>query len=481
VQRCAVVGESFSVDDLVLVDPDRPERDEDLAVAIRAGVVLDEGAGRYRFAHTLIADAAYESLLHSERAALHGRIADGLPREHTRREPERLAYHLEAAGRTFDAAVEWRRASANAIRRARHREAQDHARRALRLLDDLPADRVPDGGETRRRALTHLAVGLQATDHGSAELLDTVRAARASGAAGDDIGRRTMLDMIDISNRQALGDFAGATDVAVAAVGAAEEAGDERWSAFARQFLGATLVWRGSLDAGVDRLTQAAEYWDRADEPGLLAARPVGALWAVLGLVSCFADRRAESARFVGRARDAVPEEDVYGRCLVTMTTAIVDQLDDRPDVVRRNVEPAWALAMDQASDFWLVWAQVLLGWARAADGERTGLATMAEAIDGATTRQIVPYFAYLLGSRSCQLGERVDGLARLDQGLATAVATGEELWVPLLHLERARWLGAAGDRRGAAAAAAAASERAAVMGARMVLRRVDEWRAAAR
>jgi hypothetical protein len=104
----------------------------------------------------------------------------------------------------------------------------------------------------------------------------------------------------------------------------------------------------------------------------------------------------------------------------------------------------------------------------------------MAEAIDGATTRQTVPYFAYLLGSRSCQLGERVDGLARLDQGLAIAAATGEELWVPLLHLERARWLGAAGDRRGAAAAAAAATERAAVMGARMVLRRVGEWHATA-
>jgi hypothetical protein len=122
----------------------------------------------------------------------------------------------------------------------------------------------------------------------------------------------------------------------------------------------------------------------------------------------------------------------------------------------------------------------VLLGWARAADGERTGLAMMAEAIDGARTRQTVPYFAYLLGSRSGQLGERVEGLARLDQGLATAAATGEELWVPLLHLERARWLGSAGDRPGAAAAAAAAAERAAAMGARMVLRRVDEWRAAA-
>jgi DNA-binding SARP family transcriptional activator len=478
-QRCAVLGESFSAADLALVQPNGGDAAESLAATIRAGLIIDDGDGRYRFSDGLVADAAYESLLHSERAALHERVAEGLAPQVARSEPERLAYHLEAAGRPFDAAVQWRRASANAIRRARHREAQQHARRALELLDRLGPDGEPDAGGTRRRALMNLAIGLQATDHGSAELQDAVTAARAGGADDDDPGRRILLDMMDISNRQALGDFGGATQVAEATVDNAEAAGDELWIAFARQFLGATLVWRGELAIGVERLQQAGDYWERAEAPGLLSARPVGALWSLLGVAAWFGDRPADAARMLARARDAVPGGDDFGRCLVTMTAAVVDQLADRPDVVRRDVEPMWSLAMDQASDFWLTWAQVVLGWSIAADGEPAGLAMMAEAIDGSTTRQAVPYFAYLLGSRSCQLGKPELGLARLDQGLETARATGEELWVPLLHLERARWLDVIGAPGAAVEAADMAADGAARSGAALVARGVEEWRTA--
>jgi hypothetical protein len=102
----------------------------------------------------------------------------------------------------------------------------------------------------------------------------------------------------------------------------------------------------------------------------------------------------------------------------------------------------------------------------------------MAEAIDGATTRQTMPYFGYLLGSRSCQLGQEAAGLARLDQGLELAATTGEELWTPLLHLERARWLDRTGHAHAATEAADRASEQADAMGAVMVSRRVTDWRA---
>jgi DNA-binding SARP family transcriptional activator len=477
-QRCAVLGESFSLDDIALVDPEGAADGEHLATAIEAGLITDSGDGRFRFTHALVADAAYDSLLHSERAALHDQIATGMPAQLSRSEPERLAYHLEAAGRTFEAAVEWRRASANAIRRARHREAYQHARRAVQLLDRVGPDSVPQGDATRIRAPMNLAIGLQATRPGSEELLAVVTEARASGADRHDLGRRILLDMIDISSRQALGDLAGATTVAGDAVVAAEAADDELWRAFARQFLGATLVWRGDLQAGVERLEQASGYWERADEPGMLSGRPVGALWAALGLAAYFADRPADAERYGLRARDAIPAEDDYGRCLVALTAAVVDQLADRPDIVRCEVEPVWSLAMDQASDFWLTWAQVMLGWSIAADGEATGLSMMAEAIDGATTRQTMPYFDYLLGSRSCQLGQEAAGLARLEQGLELAAATGEELWTPLLHLERARWLEHMAQRDAATEAADRASERADAMGAAMVSRRVAEWRA---
>ena len=476
-QRLSVLGTSFDVTDLgfVVGDSEDPELRAQMATMVEAGILrVDDD--RYRFAHALVADAAYESLLNADRRALHASIADAMSASPGRTAPERLAFHLEAAGRPFDAAVAYRRASADAIRRARHREAQDHARRSLAVLDQLGPEGQPDGGETRRRALTNLAVGLQATSHGTQELHDVVAEARVLGVGEGDLAKRVLLDVIEISNLHFLGEFGEAMVVAAASVQATEEAGDELWGAFARQFLGATLVWRGELDQGVAHLEQAAAYWEAEGVPGLEGARAVGAMWSLLGLAAYFADRPRDAEALLARARAGIPDEDGYGRCLVAATAAMADQLADRPDVVRAAVEPVWSLAMDLASDFWFGWAQALLGWAIAADDGDTGLAMMAETVDDASTMQTKPYFAYLLGVRLCEHGRMDEGLARLDEGLTVAEATGERLWVPLLQLTKARWLAAAGDAVGARRVGADAAATAAAMGQHLIVRWHAEW-----
>ena len=166
-QRLAVLGPSFDAAEVGFVlGGDTPGSRDDIDEMVAAGVLRHEH-GRYRFASELVAETAYESLLHADRTALHEAVATAMTTRGA--PPERLAFHLEAAGRPFDAAVAWRRASADAVRRARHREAIHHARRAVQILDRL--DGSPDGDDTRRRALTNLAIGLQAISHGNDELL----------------------------------------------------------------------------------------------------------------------------------------------------------------------------------------------------------------------------------------------------------------------------------------------------------------------
>ena len=80
--------------------------------------------------------------------------------------------------------------------------------------------------------------------------------------------------------------------------------------AFARQFLGATLVWRGLLDAGSAALEQAVTYWDRAGVPGPVAARPVGASWALLALVHALRGNDTESTHCIERGRDVIADDD---------------------------------------------------------------------------------------------------------------------------------------------------------------------------
>lgn len=451
-QRCAVLGGPFTVGELTLVTvadtgTDTDEAKVHLSALVDAGVLVADTEGGYRFAHELVRDAAYGSLLNSERIRLHAQIAETLAQQTVHPEQERLAFHLEAAGRPLDAAVAWRRASTNAIRHARHYEAQQHARRSLTLLDQLRPDAPPEADDATRRALMNLAVGLQATSHGSEELRDVIDRSRQWDVGADDPARLVLLGMIDISNRHALGDFFGAVRVAHDCLAVAERADDPTSIAFARQFLGASLVWRGDLISGTPALEASGEFWAERDLPHVESARALGALWSLLGLAHYLSGRPAIGDRSTEMARDVVPEVDGYTRCLVESTAAIIDQLRDRPAAVLKATEPISSLAMDLSSDFWFGWAQSLLGWATAATQPAAGIALLTEAIDNASTRQAMPYFSYLLAGRLRENDEPHEALRRADAGIAVMTDTGEMLWAPLLHLERARCLEASDMR----------------------------------
>ncbi len=471
-QRLAVLGPSFDEAEIAHVTAGVPSTATDLDGMLATGVLRRDGT-RYRFASALVAESAYESLLHADRVALHEAIADAMTTHGA--PPERLAFHLEAAGRPFDAAVAWRRASAEAVRRARHREAIHHAHRALSILDRH--DPAPDGGETRRRALITLAIGLQAITHGAEELLDVVAEARRAGVGAGDLPRRVVLDVMEISARHEHGEFVAATKIAEQLVDDARAAGDDRSTSFALRFLGACHVWRGDLALGTSELELAVELAEASGANDPVSARSEGATWCLLGLAACFADRPDEAGRLLEQAREVIPADDAYTRCLVAATAAMSDQLADRPDLVRAAVEPVWSLAMDLGSDFWFAWAQALLGWAVAADDAAAGLAMLTETLDGTTTRQTKPYFLGLLGARLCEHGRIREGLARLDEALALLDETDERLWEPLLRFTRARWLAGSGDPAAADAEGAAAAALAAATGQRLIVRWYDEWR----
>ena len=480
VQRCSVLGTAFNTADLELLGGAAAVVPAHLDVAVANGVLLDEGDGNLRFAHDLTASAAYESLLKSERSALHARVAEHFPRERERLAPEQLAFHLEAAGRPFEAAVAWRRASSKSITASRHAEAQQLARRAIALLDAIEPASHPDGGDNLRRALVNLAVGLQATSHGSAELVHLIERLHDLGIDTVDPPRAVVVGLIDVSNRQACGDFDGAEHVAQATLELASTI-DEGSTTFARQFLGATRVWQGRLAGGGAELEQAAEYWDRAEAPAGASARAFGALWSLLGLAAHFQDRAADSSALFDRARATIPDDDGYGRCLVGATRATVEQLAGDAAAVRDEIEPLWSLAMDLSSDFWMRWAQMLLGWALAADPDEmaaaNGLSMMAEVLDDtAATKQTVPYFAHLMASRLTEHGRPDDAVARVDAGLRIADETGERLWVPLLHLGRSQAHASAGRRNDAAAALAESAKIASQLGQPWVTRLCREF-----
>ena len=159
VQAAACVGRAFAPDPLAeLLDLPRPAVLASLDALVQAEILRRRHNGVdaiYEFRHALLQRVAYESMLGSERRAIHARIAAGLRRGESVGPvlPGVLAHHLTAAGDSTAAARAWLEAGAAAARRSAHTEAVEHLRQGLRLLDEVAEP------EERR----HLEVELQAS------------------------------------------------------------------------------------------------------------------------------------------------------------------------------------------------------------------------------------------------------------------------------------------------------------------------------
>ena len=161
-QTGAAIGRDFSYDLIAAVVPrNKTKTLAALDRLVAAGLLFRLGAppaADYQFKHALVQDTAYETLLRGPRQVLHGRIAAAIEAhvpDRAAREPEILAYHLSEAGQFERAAVLWRTAGKQAVRRAANREAISHFQRALALVERQPE--ATDRWRAELAILTQLA------------------------------------------------------------------------------------------------------------------------------------------------------------------------------------------------------------------------------------------------------------------------------------------------------------------------------------
>ena len=96
---------------------------------------------RYTFRHALIRDAAYDSLLRSQRRPYHRKVAEVLQErfgETVDARPELVAHHFTEAGLIEQAIPYWQRAGQRALERSANKEAISHLTKGIELLDPLP-------------------------------------------------------------------------------------------------------------------------------------------------------------------------------------------------------------------------------------------------------------------------------------------------------------------------------------------------------
>ena len=158
-QLGAVVGRSFSREMVAALGTlDELLLDEGLAQLVESGLAFEQGDGQGRhfvFKHALVQDAAYDSLLLSQRRALHDRMAELLIKQDealVERQPELIAHHLSAAGSDAQAVPLWLKAGEIAMQRFAVSEAASHLRKGLLQIEAVPPSVERDLLELRFRA-----------------------------------------------------------------------------------------------------------------------------------------------------------------------------------------------------------------------------------------------------------------------------------------------------------------------------------------
>jgi class 3 adenylate cyclase/tetratricopeptide (TPR) repeat protein len=124
------------------------ELHEEVDELVAAGLVYQRrtAAGEsYVFKHALVAEAAYDSILRSDRRRLHAQIAHRLSEAFPAiaiEQPELLARHYGEAGEPEKAVEYWRDGGDAAIARGAYQEAVRHFDHGLELLAQIANDRV---------------------------------------------------------------------------------------------------------------------------------------------------------------------------------------------------------------------------------------------------------------------------------------------------------------------------------------------------
>jgi len=150
-QMGAAIGREFSYDRLAAIARrTEAELRGALGRLVDAGLFIQRGAppqATFVFKHALVQDAAYSTLLRSQRQELHACISKVLEGEFldtVDTQPEILAHHFTQAGLVESAIEFWHRAGVRNVRRSAHSEAVTHFACALELLDKLPPSQQRD-------------------------------------------------------------------------------------------------------------------------------------------------------------------------------------------------------------------------------------------------------------------------------------------------------------------------------------------------
>lgn len=398
---------------------------------------------RYAFVHILYQQALYADLPPARRAGLSLSLARTLQNHYGLENPDAAAQLgcLFEVGRDFaQAAKQFYRAAENAGRMFAHREAIVLAKRALRLLRNLPE--TPDRDVLELSLQTMLGLQLQVTRGFAAgeakqAYMRAHELCRRSGSVAASFPVLWGLWLF----LKVRSELPRAQEMAEELLRLSWQENDPDLALQAHQALAVTSLCRGAPMVTLQHTEQAAALYDPrrhrthsfhfGQDPGIIC-KAIGAV--ALCLLGYPEQAKQQSDEAVSRSRDLSPNSQAVALHFAAMLHQI------RRDAARTREQAAAsrAIARQHGFSFWLAGGTVLGGWAEAvSNSPELALPQIQQGLKDWIATESVTYHTYFLGVHAdvlLQSGRVQEAYDTLHQALELVTQTQEGLYEPELY-----------------------------------------------
>ncbi len=447
-QLAATLGRTFSYELLQAVSLlDDATLQQALARLVEAELLYQRGKppqATYVFKHALVQAEAHQSLLKSTRQHHHQRIAQVLEErfpETVATEPELLAHHYTEAGLLTQAIPYWQQAAQQALQHSANVEAIQHLSTGLTLLKTLPD--TPERAQQELVIQAALGPVLIATKgYAAPDVEQTYSRAHALCQHVEETPQRFPVLRGLWSFYLARGEVQTAYELGQQLLHLAQRQDDPALLLEAYEATGLTLFYFGELARARAYLERSMALYDPQQhhthvflygrDPGTFSLSYLAMALCLLGHPDQALQRSTE-ALTLGQTR-AHP----YSLTLALTYTAVIHQFRRESQAVCEQAEAGMTLALEQGFPYWAVRGPILRGWALAAQGQRAeGLAHMQQGLADwrATGAGLLrSYWCALLAEVYGQVGQPEAGLDILAETLPLMDKAGERCWAAELY-----------------------------------------------
>lgn len=396
----------------------------------------------YRFRHALIQEAAYQSLLRTDRQAHHRRIANTLRAEFpdvVSAQPELLAHHYTAAGLDEDAVPYWLKAGRLALQRYANHEAISHASRGLELLATLPPSRERDLNELALQLVMGPAQSSIAGPHACEQYFERAR----------ELGRKVGFgahDMFPALSGLAYakivtGNMREARSLAEESLELAERQDDPLVLSAAHWMVAYAAFWQGDVVDVRAHSGEGLRFYDPDQRVGVASySQNPGIVCGYLNALGHWFLGYPDQASAVMEATltHAWEEGHPFSLAISVLFSAQLSQLRRDVETSLAQAEEALRVSTDQRMPAVELWCLLPRGWALVQQGRAAeGVADIRRAMDWRRRLgmgAVWPWFLALYAEGCGALGDVDEGLRALDEAADRVQRNDERLYAPEVH-----------------------------------------------